>query len=150
MKKLTIVLLSLVLLLAGCSTTHRVHTDSTKELIQDLKELSPLIEKVRITFTRPNLYYAIEMNQEPSQEELESILAEIEKFSTVERINEIARSVNWNLEISTVHLRISTDENKETNGHSYYARYFKTSNASDYSEQNIEAYRIWHENDPNP
>ncbi len=147
MKKLTIVLLSLVLLLAGCSTTHRVHTDSTKELIQDLKGLSPLIEKVRITFTRPDLTYAIEMSQEPSQEELESILAEIEKFSTVERINEIARGVNWNSEISTVHLRINTDGNKETDEHSYYARYFKTSNASDYSEENIEAYRIWHEND---
>lgn len=150
MKKLTIVLLSLVLLLAGCSTTHRVHTDSTKELIQDLKELSPSIEKVRITFTRPDLTYAIEMNQEPSQEELESILAEIEKFSTVERINEIARSVNWNSEISTVHLRISTDEDEATNGHFYYARYFKTSNASDYSEENIDAYQTWRENNLNP
>lgn len=147
MKKLKIVLLSLILLLAGCSTTHRVHTDSTKELVKDLKERSPSIEKVRITFTRPDLSYVIDMSQEPSQEELESILAEIEKFSTVERINEIARGVNWNSEISTVHLRINTDGNKETDEHSYYARYFKTSNASDYSEENIEAYRIWHEND---
>lgn len=147
MKKWIAILIGFLLLFStGCSTTHRVASDSTKQLTQDLEDLSPSIESVHFTFTRPNLLCRIEMNKEPDKEELESILAEIEKFATIDNINEIARSVKWGLEISTIYLHINTDNDKKTIEHSYYARYFKTFDASDHSEENIEGYKIWRDN----
>ncbi|MBE9917100.1 hypothetical protein G8C92_24065 [Paenibacillus donghaensis] len=145
MNKLIAILICFLLFLVGCSTTHSIDTDSTKELTKDLKDLSPSIERVQFTFTRPNLFCRIDMSKEPSKEELESILTEIEKFSTIDNINEIARSVKWGLEISNIYLDINTDKDKKTIEHAYYARYFKTFDASDHSETNIEGYRIWHE-----
>ncbi|WP_434751570.1 hypothetical protein [Paenibacillus amylolyticus] len=145
MNKLIALLIGVLLLITGCSTTHKVNTDSTKELTKELKELSPSIEKVQFTFTRPNLTYRIDMSEEPSKEELDSILTEIKKFTTVDNMNEIARSVKWGLEISEIYLDLNTDENTETIEHTYYARYFKTSDASDYSDTNIEGYNIWYE-----
>lgn len=85
------------------------------------------------------------MSKEPSKKELESILKEIEKFATIDNINEIAQSVKWGLEISNIYLDMNTDKDKKTIEHAYYARYFKTSDASDHSETNIEGYRIWYE-----
>ncbi|MFK0522160.1 hypothetical protein ACINKY_08085 [Paenibacillus illinoisensis] len=84
------------------------------------------------------------MSEEPSKEELEFILTELDEFSTVDNINEIARSVKWGLEISNIYLDINTDQNKETIEHAYYARYFKTSDASDHSDTNIEGYETWY------
>ncbi|MGO4528532.1 hypothetical protein AB4Z30_05575 [Paenibacillus sp. 2TAF8] len=145
MSKLIAILIGILLLITGCSTTHKITTDSTKELTKELKELFPSIERVHFTFTRPNLSCRIDMTREPSKEELEAILTEIERFTSVDNMNEIARSVKWGLEISKVYLDISTDEDRKTIEHAYYARYFKTSNASDYSERNIEGYKIWYE-----
>lgn len=145
MNKLIVILICFLLLLAGCSTTHRINTDSTKELTKDLKDLSPSIGRVQFTFTRPNLFCSIDMSKEPSNEELKSILTEIENFSTIDNMNEIARSVKWGLEIANIYLDINTDEDKATIEHAYYARYFKTFDASDHSETNIEGYRIWYE-----
>lgn len=145
MSKLIVILIGILLLITGCSTTHKIRTDSTKELTKELKELFPSIEKVQFTFTRPNLSCRIDMSKEPSKEELEAILTAIEKFTTVDNMNEIARSVNWGLEISKIYLDMNTDKDKKTIEHAYYARYFKTSNASDYSETNIEGYKIWYE-----
>lgn len=85
------------------------------------------------------------MSDEPSKEELESFLMELDEFSTVDNINEIACSVKWGLEISNIHLDINLDNNKKTIEHAYYARYFKTSDASDHSETNIEGYETWYE-----
>ncbi|WP_435921115.1 hypothetical protein [Paenibacillus sp. DYY-L-2] len=145
MNKLIAILICFLIFLAGCSTTHRIETDSTKELTKDLKELSPSIGRVQFTFTRPNLFCRIDMSKEPSKEELESILTEIKKFSTIDNLNEIARSIKWGLEISNIYLDINTDEDKKTIEHAYYARYFKTFDASDHSETNIEGYKLWYE-----
>ncbi|MCM3132127.1 hypothetical protein M3629_04980 [Paenibacillus polysaccharolyticus] len=144
MSKLIPILIGVLLLITGCSTTHKIHTDSTKELTKELKELFPSIEKVDFTFTRPDLSCRIDMSKEPSKEELEAILTVVERFTTVDNMNEIARSVKWGLEISKIYLDMNTDEDTKTIEHAYYARYFKTSNASDYSETNIEGYKIWY------
>ncbi|OZB96133.1 hypothetical protein [Paenibacillus sp. XY044] len=144
MNKWIAILICFLLFSAGCSTTHSVDTDSTKELTKDLKDLFPSIERVQFTFTRPNLFCRIDMSKKPSKEELESIRKEIEKFSTIDNLNKIARSVKWGLEISNIYLDINTDKDKKTIEHAYYARYFKTSDASDHSETNIEGYRIWY------
>ncbi|MCM3038781.1 hypothetical protein M3201_03580 [Paenibacillus motobuensis] len=145
MNKFIAILICFLLFSAGCSTSHSVDTDSTKELTKDLKDFSPSIKRVQFTFTRPNLFCRIDMSKEPSKEELESILSGIEKFSTIDNINEIARSVKWGLEISNIYLDINTDKDKKTIEHAYYARYFKTFDASNHSETNIEGYRIWYE-----
>nr|WP_145160622.1 hypothetical protein [Paenibacillus terrae] len=145
MNKWIAILICFLLFSAGCSTTHSVNTDSTRELTKDFKDLSPSIEKVQFTFTRPNLFCRIDMRKEPSKKELESILKEIEQFATIDNINEIARSVKWGLEISNIYLDIDTDKDKKTIEHAYYARYFKTSDASDHSETNIEGFRTWYE-----
>ncbi|GIP53318.1 hypothetical protein J42TS3_23530 [Paenibacillus vini] len=139
------IIICFLLLLAGCSTTHSIDTSSTRTLKKDLKDLSPSIKRVQFTFTRPNLFCRIDMRNEPSTEELESILAEFKEFSTMDNMNEIARSVKWGLEISEIHVDINTDQDKKTIEHAYYARYFKTFDASDHSEANIEGYRIWYE-----
>lgn len=145
MRKLIAILLCLLLFSAGCSKTHSVNTASTKELTKELKVLSPSIERVQFIFTRPNLYCRIDMSKEPSKEELESILTGVKEFTTIDNINEIARSLKWGLEISHIYLDINTDEDRKTIEHAYYARYFKTFDASDYSESNIEGYKIWRE-----
>lgn len=145
MNKLIAVLICFLLFSIGCSTAHRVNTDSTKELTKELKGLSPIIEKVQFTFKRPNLHFRIDMSKEPNKELLESILTSIKDFSTIDNMNEIARSVKWGLEISNIYLDINTDKDHKSIEHAYYARYFKTFDASDYSESNIEAYRIWYE-----
>lgn len=145
MNKWIVILVCFLLFATGCSTTHNINTDTTKELTKSLKELSPSIERVQFTFTRPNLSCRIDMRNEPSKEELESILMEMDEFSTVDNINEIARSVKWGLEISNIYLDINTDQNKKTIEHAYYARYFKTSDASDHSDTNIEGYGTWYE-----
>lgn len=145
MNKWIVLLICFLLFATGCSTTYRINTDTTKELTKKLKELSPSIEKVKFTFTRPNLSCRIDMSTEPSKEELESILMEMDGFSTIDNINEIARSVRWGLEISKIYLDINTDKNKKTIEHAYYARYFKTSDASDHSDTNFEGYETWYE-----
>lgn len=145
MNKLIAILICFLLFLAGCSTTYSVNTSSTKELTKELKELSSSIERVKFTFTRPNLFCRIDMSEEPSKEELESILTEIKKFSTIDNMNEIARSIKWGLDIANIYLDMNTDKDKQTIEHAYYARYFKTSDASDHSETNIEGYSIWYE-----
>lgn len=145
MKKLIAVLTGLLLLMMGCSTTHSVNIELTKNLTTDLKTLSPSIENVQFTFRRPNLYCSIDMSKDPDIDELEAILTKMKEFSTVENINEIARSVNWGLEISNIYLDIHVNSDQKTIEYAYYARYFKTFDASDHSEANIEAYKIWYE-----
>lgn len=145
MNKLISIFFCFLLFSTGCSTTRSVNTDSIKKFTKDLKGLSPTIEKVQFTFTRPNLYCRIDMNKELGKEELESILTEIKEFSTIDNINEIASSVKWGLEISNIYLDINSDKDHKTIEHAYYAKYFKTSDASDYSETNIESYKIWYE-----
>ena len=147
MKKLIAIFICLLLCLAGCSTPQSVNTDATKALTKELQEISQSITKVRFTFRRPNLYCRIDMSKQPSKEELESIVASMKAFSTVHNMNEIARSVNWGLEISNIYLDINTDKDPKTIEHAYYAKYYKTFDASDHSEANIEAYRIWYERD---
>ncbi|MBU5444727.1 hypothetical protein [Paenibacillus sp. MSJ-34] len=95
-------------------------------------------------FQRPDLYCQIKISEEPSDELIDAILSRTKEFATVENMNEIANKIKWNLEISAVHLTINTDDDEEIE-HEYYAKYFKTFDASNKSEENIEAYKIWYE-----
>jgi hypothetical protein len=148
MKKLIIekwILLYLFMLITGCSDTHTVNTPSTKSLQNELKITSKSIQNVKFTFTRPELRCTIDMAEEPSQQEMDSIMAKIKAFATIENMNEIRQNVHWNMEISGFHVNLSTDGDRQTIEYAYFAKYFKTSDASNLSTENIDAYRTWYE-----
>lgn len=137
--------LMLFTILIGCSVTHSVNTQSTKQLTKELKETTDSIRNVTFAFTRPNLFLDIALKEKPSKEMLDSMMAKVKAFATVDNMNEIAQSVNWHLEVSEIHLTIHADRDHQRIVHTYLARYFKTSDASDTSQENIDAYQTWFE-----
>lgn len=132
-------------MLGGCSVTHSVSTPAVKELRQDLRQLSPSVQRVHVAFTRPNLTIRADTAGLPDPAVLEAMLERVKAFATVEHVNEAARSVKWRLPVSHVHFTVNSDGNAETAEAAYFARYFRTSDASDDSPDNIEAYRTWYE-----
>jgi outer membrane lipoprotein-sorting protein len=125
-----LILISTLTFVSGCSVTHTVNTKSTKSLARELKQISKTVENVKVTFTRPDLLIKINMTKEPGQEILDSILSNVKTFATVDNMNDIASSVKWDLEVSEIHLAINSDKDNQTIEHAYFARYFKTYNAS--------------------
>ncbi|RAV18700.1 hypothetical protein [Paenibacillus contaminans] len=140
-----LVLVLAALAASGCSVTHKVTADAAEAWRKELLDSSDIVKNVRITFTRPNLTCHITMTEEPPPELIDSILASARTFATVDHMNEIAKSLKWGLDISEIRLTIDSDRDAKTIEHAYYARYFKTFDASDNSEANIEAYSIWYE-----
>lgn len=130
--------------LSGCSTKVNVKTERVKEYKQDIQELSDDIKKVNVYFLRPNLFCQIITSEEPSDGLMQAILLQTKEFVTVENMSEVSNNVKWKSEISTVHLSIRTDDNEESE-HKYFARYFKTFDASNKSDENVEAYQFWYE-----
>jgi hypothetical protein len=102
-----------------------------------------MIEKVNITFLRPDLFFQVKMSEEPDNKMMDKIVLKTKEFVTLKNINEVAKSVNWNSEITTVHITINTDEDKDIE-HEYFAKYFKTFDASNKSKDNIETYKYWY------
>ncbi|NEW08997.1 hypothetical protein GK047_23675 [Paenibacillus sp. SYP-B3998] len=127
----------------GCSVSHTVSTKPTKSLAEDLKQISKSIRNVKFTFTRPDLFIDIKLTEVPSKEILDSILSNVKAFATVDNMNEVAQSVKWDLEVSEIHLAVNGDKDHQTIKHAYFARYFKTSDASDKSKENIDGYQTW-------
>ena len=134
-----------VTMIIGCSVTNSVNTKSTKTLAEDLKGISKSIENAKFTFTRPNLLISIDLSEDSSKDDIESILSNVKTFATVDNMTEIARSVKWNLEISEIRLVINSDVGEQAIKHVYFARYFKTFDASDKSKENIDGYKTWFE-----
>ena len=136
-------IIALILLLTiGCSVTHAVKTSSTRSLTTELKEEVPAIKQVAYTFTRPNLTITINLKDNLSEEAEASVVDKVKQFSTDEtNISEIAESVNWNSEISNIYLII--EHASEASSLRYSARYFKTYDASNTSEENIDGYQTW-------
>lgn len=132
-------------MLAGCSVTHSVSTPAVKELRQDLKRISPSVQRVQVTFTRPNLTIRVDTKELPDREMLEAMLDRVQAFATVEHVEQAARSANWKIPVSRVHFIVNGDGNAETAEAAYWARYFRTADASDDSPDNIEAFRTWYE-----
>lgn len=145
-KLLVLLIVLAFIIFIGCSKSIKVNTKSSQEYKKDINELSEIIDKVNITFLRPDLFCQITMSEEPNDEVVKEILLRTKEFVTLKNMNEISKSINWDLEISTVHLTINTDDDKD-NEHEYFAKYFKTFDASNKSEENIEAYNTWYENE---
>jgi hypothetical protein len=137
-----ILLITTWIILSGCSVTHNVKTKPVKALVKDLKEISESVESVKVTFTRPQVSYYINISEEPSSEILEALVNKVKTFTSEANMDLIAKSVNWNDHIWDVSLNINTDDDAQTAEHNYSARYFKTSN--DQSNENIDAYQTWY------
>lgn len=118
----------------------------TKAYEQDIKRISDAITSIKVTFQRPNVYFNVHMDNEPSAEVVQAVLSRTKAFATVENISAIAEAVNWGIEISEVHLSIRLN-NADVPAYHYMTSYFKTSDASNYSAENIDAYSTWHEFD---
>ncbi|WP_248927581.1 hypothetical protein [Paenibacillus hamazuiensis] len=142
--KLVMVFMTVTIII-GCSVTHSVNTKSTQELAKDLKGISGSVENVKFTFTRPNLLITVDVTENPGNDAVESILSKVKTFATVDSMNEIARSVKWKLEISEIRLVINGGKGDQAGRRVYFARYFKTYDASDNSEENIDGYKTWFE-----
>ncbi|MDD9268576.1 hypothetical protein ACFPES_16170 [Paenibacillus sp. GCM10023248] len=140
--RVKMIILLIVLINLGCSVTHSVSTSSTVSLSKQLKKEIPTIKNIKYTFTRPNLTINIEMRDVPTEESVNSILGNIKEFSTIENINEIAKSVKWKSEIYNINLIIHSPSEKKP-PLKYSASYFKTFDASDTSEKNIDGYKTW-------
>ena len=76
-----IVVFLIVLLNLGCSVTHSVSTSSTVSLSKELKKEIPAIKYIKYTFTRPDLTINIKMNDAPTEESINFILANVKQFS---------------------------------------------------------------------
>ena len=144
---LIMLILAVLITISGCSITHNVNTDSTKAFKKDLMKATDTIKSVDITFTRPSVTYKVNMEKEPTQEVLDTILSKAKSFTTVENIDEIARKVGWLSRVSRVYIRINTD-NDDAIEYEYYTSYFKTARAED-TEGNIDAYQTWNSSSQN-
>lgn len=82
------------------------------------------------------------MKDVPNEESINSILANVKQFSTIENITEIAKSVKWKSEIYEINLIIYSPS-EEKPPIKYTASYFKTFDASNTSEENIDGYKTW-------
>jgi hypothetical protein len=140
--RIGIVVILFVLLNLGCSVTHSVSTSSTVSLSKELKKEIPSIKYIKYTFTRPDLTINIKMNDTPTDESINSILDKVKPFSTIENINEIAKSVKWKSEISNINLILYSQSEKKP-AIKFFASYFKTFDASNTSEENIDGYKTW-------
>ncbi|WP_199621365.1 hypothetical protein [Paenibacillus alkalitolerans] len=140
------IFLSIILvfiLVTGCSERQQVDTPASQTYKDDIYQLSNIIKDVRVYFLRPDLFIQIDLSGEPGNELADEILLRTKEFVTIENMTEVAESINWDLEISNVHLTFNTDSDENIE-HEYYARYFKTFDASDKSKENIEGYRNWY------
>ncbi|SFS72448.1 hypothetical protein [Paenibacillus sp. BC26] len=138
-----IMIIVIVLINSGCSVTHSVNTSSTVSLSNELKIEIPAIKNIKFTFTRPNLTINIMMKEDsPTEEKVHDILAKVKQFSTIENINEIAKSVKWKSEIYDINLNIYSQSEKIA-PIKYSASYFKTFDASNTSEENSDGYQTW-------
>jgi len=135
-----LILLIIFFTLVACSVSQRVNTDSTRQFEQDLI-LNSVIKDVNFTFVRPYLRCNILTVHDLTDDDINFILNNAKALVTLENMNQIGQSVNWNIEISRFEIIINTDKDKE---HKYYSKYFKSYDTTDKSPENIEAYQIWY------
>lgn len=141
----SVFVLPLVAALTACSVTHGVKTETIRAAAKSMKKNLKGYKGLHCTFTRPDVTCRVDWKGEPDPAAHAALMKAVKAFVTPEHMREIARSVNWKLEISEFHLRINTDDDKTDAEHAYSARYYKTPDASDDSEANIDAYRTWTE-----
>lgn len=138
--QLGFILLLITLVSVGCSVTHTIKTSSTDQLSKQLRGEVSAIKSMKYTFTRPDLTIRIEMKDVPGEDTLNTILAHIKQFSSIDNMNEIAKSVNWNSEISGIYVIVQHEEDIIVK---YSASYFKTFDTTNRSEENIDGYKTW-------
>lgn len=104
----TLLILSVLMTVTGCSLEYNVSTNSASVFKKDLMEISDAIKSVEITFRCSAVIYKVNMTKEPTQETLDTILEKAKSFTTVENMDEIALKVGWKQRVSQVYLRINS------------------------------------------
>jgi hypothetical protein len=140
-KILAVFFMLIIVFFIGCSITENVNTKSVKELKKDINAYSDSVQNIKVTFTRPGLDIYITMRETPGEEELNNIVQKIKDFTNEANMKEIAEKVGWHQYISDISLTIYA---KNLPMH-YSTRYFKSSDTTDLSIENIDAYKTWHE-----
>lgn len=141
-KKLFIYLFISCIILAGCNVDEKVNTKEVKEFKKSILNINNT-KKVEVLFNRPNLYINVISDETVNDDFINDILQETKSFITIDNIEKIKQELKWKIEISNVHVKIY-EKNKNKLIQNSYLRYFKTSNASDKSEDNLELYQVWH------
>lgn len=103
--------------------------------------MSPMISTFSCSFTRPRLTCRVVLTQEPDDQLLDSIVAKMKTFSTVDRLDELARKAHWNDHVWTVRLIVDTDSKKQAPRYEYSANYYRYN--INHSIQEIDAYQTW-------
>ncbi|RED58526.1 hypothetical protein [Cohnella lupini] len=144
MRKIKVGFAALIILCAilGCSVRHSVLTSATSSLSKSLKNEVPTVHSVQFHFTRPEFTISVKTSEALSEGVRDSILERVKQFTTINHMNEVARSVKWKSPISNVNLVIYNDSKSEPAA-VYSTSYFKTFDASDTSEENIDGYVTW-------
>jgi hypothetical protein len=131
-----------ILLLCSCTNSYIVDTNPALILKKDLKNISSSVISAEIYFIAPAVDIDVETNGEPPETVKESLLEKVKGFSTLENLDEIALKYGWKGHVWTISLNIYPNKSR-TKYYLYTADYFKSSDATDTSESNIDAYKNW-------
>ncbi len=145
--KLLIVLFASTLLFAACvnPSVTNIDTDEAKTLIQNVKELDPSIEKVKIIYSRQSYapeFISIDVfcRNQPAQKIVDLILDHTKQFITVENVNRMKLPSSVDVD---VFLRIHTDNEKDEPFVQYSTTYYKSNDHTDDSPENIDGFQTW-------
>ena len=143
MKRLSFIfaiVIAIALLYSACSHSKVIPEKFYKEYKATVIENSSA-ESVSILFRRPALHIEVRVPELIDKDESVIILEITKAFATVDNINRIAEYAKWS-PLWDVYLTI-VNGSDDTVIHEFYAGYFKTSDASDYSPENIDGYETW-------
>jgi len=136
-----IIVVSLSLSLTACEVKKNVPTSFFKEYKSDIMQHSN-VKNVKLSFKRPAVMIEVYVTKVIDETEINKILELTKSYVTVENMNNIAKRVKWDREISRVYLRIINNADKSLLIY-YGTNYFKTNDASDYTPDNIDEYKTW-------
>ena len=142
MRTILLMILS-VFCLHACSITYTISDAATKSYKKEVMKIGD-VKNVAVRFTRPEVSIEVTVSDSIPQTEMEHILALTKAYVTVENMDRVAKSVNWNSKITRVHLRFVSDKKKEILK-TYATEYFKSYDTTDLSPENIDEYKTWRE-----
>jgi hypothetical protein len=126
-------LLSAMLLFAGCSSTNEINnTPSVKNLRKSLCDFSSS-NRVDVSFTAPNLYIKIYLSDDDTAP-VDKVFEMVKTFTNDSTIKEMGLGSDINVD-----LYIFTKSATYT----YSTSYYKTNNNTDNSPDNVIDFKVW-------
>ena len=137
-----LILLCLGFIVSACNVEKKIPQVMYETYKTELMENS-FVKKVKLSFIRPQLTIEAYVSSIVTDEDTGIVLDATKTFVTVDKMTDIAEYAKGGNPILYVSLKIFDNDGlllKE-----YMARYFKTSQASDFSPENIDGYKTWRE-----